>query len=253
MPNEIALFWLVAAGFFLFDNLVFVPAGHDMLRFGRKGRLRYSAHKRLEASGREVVLLNPLNLFDRGVLTTHCLGDLRPAAWRTGQRQVRRALPALNAFSWLGSTYLVIALVLAWASFRTDFSLCLLALILAHAVFWLIGLGLLLRRRHDLHLSGHEVFVFAAEALFVPAYLMNMGRRLVSRKQLDMPALGVGLHQLKRLAVGSVQRELLVYQLRERLATLETNLGLELDDTPTSSAHSQQQQWIQKARSCLTG
>lgn len=252
MPHEIALFWLAVAGFLVFDNLVFVPAGHDLLRFGRNGRLRYAANRRLEAGGREVVLLNPLNPFERGVITTRCLGDLQPAAWRESRRLVRSALPLLNAFSWLGCVYLVIALLLAWASFRIDFSLCLLAFVLTHAVFWLIVLGLLLLQRRALGLSGYEVFVFAAEALFVPAYLMNMGRRLVSRKKLDMPALSVGLRQLKQETMSDAQRELMAYQLRERLATLETNLGLEPDDKPQSSARSQQQQWIQKARACLT-
>lgn len=37
MPHEIALFWLVVAGFLLADNLVFVPAGCELLRFGRRG------------------------------------------------------------------------------------------------------------------------------------------------------------------------------------------------------------------------
>jgi len=129
MPSETALFWLVVAAFLFFDNLIIVPHGCDLLRFGRRGILRYDASSRLTAAGKEMVMLNPLNLFDRGLVTTKCFGDVDPGQWKQGRLLVSSALPTLNGFSSLGYAYLVLVIFLAALSFRIGFTPALIGFV----------------------------------------------------------------------------------------------------------------------------
>jgi hypothetical protein len=85
VQTEILLFWVVTAGFLIADNLVLLPAGRDYLRFGMRGRLVYSAATRLEARGRELVMLNPLDLFHRAAVTTRGLGPVTSSGVNAGQ------------------------------------------------------------------------------------------------------------------------------------------------------------------------
>lgn len=227
MQTEIILFWVVAAGFLIADNLVLLPAGRDYLGFGMRGRFTYSAATRLEARGRELVFLNPLNLFQRAAVTTRGLGRLHPAELRSARRQVEKALPTLNTFSWIGYSYLIVAACLASLSFGIHFGSVLASFLATHAVFSLISIALLVRRRSTLGLSGHQAAIFAVEAMLVPAYTINLGKRLWSRQVLDLPAMSLGIRQAKRID-DELERELALHQLRERLELLESMV----DDAP---------------------
>lgn len=270
MPNETALFWLVVAAFLFFDNLIIVPQGCELLRFGRRGLLRYDASSRLSATGREMVLLNPLNLFDRGLVTTKCFGDVEPRKWRQGLELVNAALPTLNGFSTMGYFYLVLVVFLAALSFRIGFTPALIGFVGLHFLVWVAAVAWLIVRRRQLLLSGLGVLGAAAEALFVPAYLMNLGKRLVYKKRVGISALGLGLRQLKR-TVTEDDRVDLTWKLSSRLELLEMTQGHEVDEgSPGSSnpmdtragdlgatsaemlAHlSATQQWIMEAKACL--
>ncbi|KRB99611.1 hypothetical protein ASE11_07925 [Hydrogenophaga sp. Root209] len=270
MPSETALFWLVVAAFLFFDNLIIVPRGCDLLRFGRRGVLRYDASSRLTAAGKEMVMLNPLNLFDRGLVTTECFGDVDPRQWKQGRLLVSSALPTLNGFSSLGYAYLVIVIFLAALSFRIGFTPALIGFIVLHLVVWVAALAVLITRRHQLQLSGSAVLGAAAEALFVPAYLMNLGKRLTYKKRVAISALGLGLRELKRVVDGD-DREEFTQKLSSRMDMLEMTQGYELDEASTEDASpwdtragdlgaassavlnhlSITQQWIMEARGCL--
>jgi len=252
VPHEIALFWLVVAGFLLADNLVFVPAGCELLRFGRRGAFRYDASARLTAARREVVLLNPLNLFDRALITTRCFGDVEPRQWRQGRSLVRSALASLNGLSALGYFYMLITACLAAVSFHLPFTLVLLGFVVVHLLMWTLNTAALVALRHRLGLSGYDTFVLCVEAIFVPAYLMNMGKRAVHKKRIAISALGLGLRTLKRTD-DEGERELLAIRLRERLQWLGMTQGHEVDDTCAAApALSSTQQWISRAEACLT-
>lgn len=282
MPHETALFWMVVAGFLFVDNLIIVPRGCELLRFDRAGFLRYDAASRLTAAGRELVLLNPLNLFDRGLVTTRCFGDVEPGQWRHGRSLLRSSLPTLNVFSLLGYVYMVLVVGLAYISFQTGFTPALIAFALLHLMVWAICLIVLITQRRALQLTGYEVFSYAAEAIFVPAYLMNLGKRLVSKRRVGISALGLGLRELKYTEDEDL-RSLLGSRLKERLEVLEMTLGQEaaqvagdaekpkvsrtremgvegVDDERTNSAGAgvsisaqltPTQQWILEAKACL--
>lgn len=277
MPHETALFWLVVAGFLFFDNLIIVPHGCELLRFGRHGHLRYDASSKLTAAGREFVLLNPLNLFDRGLVTTRCFGDVDPRQWRRGRFLLGSFLPTLNAFSLMGYVYMVLVAGLAYISFEIGFTPALIAFVALHVVVWLISVIVLVVQRSQLQLTGYETFSYAAEAIFVPAYLMNMGKRLIYKRKVGISALGLGLRTLKRLE-GEDDRALLTLRLKERLEMLEVSQGHESahEDTNDSRARAKigggddagfdtggagvavpsqltpTQRWILEVKTCLT-
>ncbi len=225
MQTEIVLFWVVAAGFLVADNLVLLPAGQDYLRFGMRGHLVYSAATRLEARGRELVMLNPLNLFHRAAVTTRGLGPLTASGFRVARKQVAQGLPTLNTFAWLGYAYLLFAVGLASLSFGVHFGSVLASFLATHMVFAVVATILLVRRREKLRLSGYQTLVFAVEAMLVPAYTINLGKRLWTKTVLDLPAMSLGIRQAKR-ARDEFDRELAMHQLRERLKLLESSMEI---------------------------
>lgn len=266
MIPEIALFWAVVAGFLIADNFLLIPKGGDFLRVGRSGAFKYESCARLEARGRDFIFLNPLNLFDRAAITSSCIGQINAPQFRRARRKVRSALPRLNVFAWVGYVYLVVVVILAATSFLVGFELVLYAFIACHAVFWFLTTSMLLAWRHNLTLSDYQVFVYAAEALFVPAYNINMGKRLWYKHMFDLPALALGLRQLKSIK-DEASRELYIYEMGKRLDDLVADLEIEglgskasVDECSKNSntvdgkaeaAHAALK-WLKEARTCLT-
>lgn len=249
MAQEIVLFWLVLAGLLAVDNCALVPQGGDHLRFGRRGVLGYDPGTRLQARQRDLVLLNPLNPFDRIVFTQSCIGSPLPAQWRAGRQLVQRGLRAANGLSWLGVAYLAVLAALALASLRIHFAAVLALLALAHLGVWLAALWLLLRHRRALQLGGGRVFSLALEALLVPGYLINLGKRVWYRHRIEVPGLALGLRQLARMSAGDEQ-EFYRHRLRQRLDEVAMALGLEAADDEADAPGGQA--WLREARRCLT-
>jgi hypothetical protein len=271
MSSETAIFWLVVAAFLFFDNLIIVPNGCDLLRLGRDGVLRYEASSRLTAGGREVVLLNPLNLFDRALVTTTCFGNVDRLKWRDVRAPITAALPILNIFCAIGYLYLVLVVFLPIVSFWSGFTLALIGFVTLHLVTWLVAAAVFIFGRHQLQLRASEALGSAAEALFVPGYLINLGKRLLYKKRVDVSSLGIGLRDLKRFK-DCDDREELALKLLRRLEELEITFGHEVDEdclgraaapmsvepgnfVPKSEAGRPMlngtQQWIQEVRICL--
>ena len=256
MAHEIALFWLVLAGLLFFDNLVLVPAGGDHLRFGRKGKLHYDPGARLEARRRDLVLLNPLNPFDRIALTQRCIGSLTRAQWRSSVRRVKASLGAVNHLSALGSVYLLMLILLAAASLKFYFGAVLLALGVVHASTWLLALLVLVCERKALQLSASRLSLLAFESLLVPGYLVNLGKRVWFKHALELPGLTLGLRQLKRM---KDENEQALYHLRlsQRLDEVVLAMGLGEDRASnraeaTAAPETTLKTWVQEARHCLT-
>lgn len=227
MVHETLLFWAVLAGLLCIDNLVLLPSGGDYLRFNRSGHLGYDPSSRLQARQRDLVLLNPLNPFDRLALTTCVIGNLEPSMLRAANRQVRNTLHNTNFLSWIGSGYLLVLVALAVASIWFYFGDILLALLIVHLLTWVAAVALLVNSRETLGLTRFRVFSLALEASLVPGYLVNIGKRVWYRRALDLPALSLGLRQLRRMPVDS-DRELYAVQLARRLD--EVGLDLNIDD-----------------------
>lgn len=248
MPAEIILFWGVAAAFLLADNLVLLPAGGDWLRLKASGRLDYDPSLRLEARGRELVVLNPLDLFQRAVVTDRSLGPVDRRAFRVERQRVRRARATMNLLSGLGSAYLACAVALAGLSFVRPFSEVLLTLLAVHLGFWVVMGGLLLWRRQRLGLALDASLVLLAEALFVPAYTVNLGKRLWARQVSGLPAMTLGIRQARRTR-SEAARELLVHRLRQRLELLEASLP---DEPPAAARPAALAELVKEAKACLT-
>lgn len=242
MSLEVALFWALAAGFLLFDNFLLLPAGGDYLSFGHSGKPRYSPASRAEVrGGRELIFLNPLNLFDRAALTSKSLGPVNPQDYRAFQQEILRALPCLNGMACWGYSYLCVAILLAVATFNFGFEPLVGILIGAHLFFWATSSMLLLLWKKPLGLSPSQVAAFSAESLFVPAYCINLGKRVWHRRSRDIPALMIGLLSFRRVHDESL-RELMAHQYDLRL----THLSQGLPENESTHRH------IQEARACLT-
>lgn len=254
MIADVALFWLVLGAFLLADHLVLAPAGGDFLKFGFGGRLRYEPRVRLKMRGRDLVMLNPLHPFDRLVLTRHAAGRASPAQVREATKQVRRALRPLNRLAVVGAAYLVVLVALVLASFEVAFVRVLVALAAVHLLAWSVSMALLFAGRRALGLPASRLVSLGAEAFFVPAYTVNLSRRLAKAQVLDVPAMAWGLRALRRIADPSL-RELYGLRLSGRLDDVVAELDLD-DDTPLpapASAHRQALgRWVEEARACLT-
>jgi hypothetical protein len=279
LVHEILLFWSVLAGLLCIDNLVLVPSGGDYLRFNRSGHLRYDPSSRLQARHRDLILLNPLNPFDRFALTTCVIGNLEPRMLRAANRQLQNTLHKTNYLSWIGSGYLLVLVALAAASIWFYFGDILLALLIAHLLTWVAAVLILVKSRETLGLTRFRVFSLALEASFVPGYLVNIGKRVWYRRALDIPALSLGLRRLQRMPVDS-DRELYAIQLSRRLDEVGLDLNIDDDslvnqnaddpmetDGPVSGNHDNQtttastsyvetqrgalRNWLKEARVCL--
>ncbi|MET0335697.1 MAG: hypothetical protein ABW190_15600 [Rhizobacter sp.] len=241
LGQEIPLFWAMVCGLLFIDNCVLLPAGGDCLRFGRAGRLRYELGLRIEVLRRDMVVLNPFNPFDRAVVTTRSIGAVGVPEFRSAVKQVQASRAGANALSWLGCVYLVVLAVLAAASGAVYFGFVLAVFAVMHLVFWGVALTLLVRRRATLGLSGSRVLSLAIEALFVPGYLVNLGKRVWFKRSFELPAVTLGLRQLGRLRdEGSHELQ------RGRLSRRLDEIGHSLDvGSPTH-------QWFLEAQQCLT-
>ncbi len=248
MPTDVLAFWAVLAAFLVVDNIVLVPPGGDALRCGWRGRLLYDAGTRLQLRGRDAFWLNPLNPFDRLLPTTAAAGRLAAPQWQATRRTVRGALPWLNRLSALGSAYLVLLIGLLAVSPWQHFGVVLALLGLLHLTAWTVAVVLLQRGRHALPLSTERRLTLAAEALFVPAYTINLAKRVLRHAPQDLPALAVGLHQLRQLRGDTEAEALARFRLGERLQRVEEDL-----DLSSPGAHSALHGWLQAARRCVAG
>lgn len=254
MTQQIVLFWVVLWGLLFFDNFVLVPSGGDYLKIGRRARLLYEPRLRLKARRRDLVFLNPLNPFDRLVVTSRAIGAVTAGQLRTARKLLRTSLGGVDLLSWLGSGYLVVLVVLAAVSVQFYFGAVLLVLAVAHLVTWAACLLVMLLHRQRLRLTAAKVAGLALEALLVPGYLVNLGKRVWFKQTLDIAALTVGLREIRRMPEDSA-RELYCLRMTNRLDEIAYELGLLVDGppvTPCDQPHHGLQAWLSEARKCLT-
>jgi hypothetical protein len=267
LAQDIALFWAVLAGLLFFDNLVLVPSGGDYLKVARSGQFRYEPRPRFKAWRRDLVLLNPVNPFDRLVLTERAIGEVTVEQMRTGRDLIRGSMRGVTLLSWLGAIYLLVLATLAAGSLRYYFGTILAALAAVHVSCWTAGLAIMLIHRRNLRISKGQVAGLALEALLVPGYLVNLGKRVWFKQRLDIAALSIGLRQALRMSDYST-RELYCLRMARRLNEVAYELGLPTDssdggasgpsvaDSPSASAASNSRQalhaWLLDAHKCLT-
>lgn len=237
--NEVALFWLVLCAFLVADNLVLLPPGGDYLRLDAAGRLRYEPGQRLEARGRGLLLLNPLNAFSFVIPTTRAMAGSAPVPWRAALRDARALRRAVRVLGWIGSAYLLAiaaALVLTW---HLHFGAVLLLLLAAHLLAWSAAAMVLWRQREAFGLTPARAWGLMAEALFVPSHTVHLGKRAAHRQAADLPALNVGLRALRRMPEGP-DRDLFVHGMLARV-----------DDWQAGSPSGNDARRAQEIRQCL--
>lgn len=230
MVSETLLFWAVLAGLLCIDNLILLPAGTDYLRFNRSGRWRYDPSVRLQAWQRDLIFLNPLNPFDRLAQTDSAIGNLTPQSLRIGRNRMQSTLRHTNLLSLIGSVYLFVLIGLACASLWLYVGHILLILLVAHLATWFAAMAVIATNRQKLCLSRFRALSLAFEAFLVPGYLVNLGKRVWYRRILNLPALSLGLRQLRTMPADS-SRELYAMQMTRRLDDLAIDFSI--DDKPT--------------------
>jgi hypothetical protein len=228
MISEIFLFWGVLAGLLCLDNLVLLPAGTDYLRFNRRGRWIYEPGMRLQARHRDLIFLNPMDPFHRLAQTDSAIGSLTPQSLRAARQRFRSTLRNTNLLSLLGSGYLLVLAGLAVASIWLYFGDVLLILILAHLVTWVAAMSVLAANRENLYLSRFRTLSLAFESFVVPGYLVNLGKRVWFRQTFNLPAMTIGLRQLKSMPIDAA-RELYAMQMSSRLDELEIDFDIDTE------------------------
>jgi len=228
LVSETFLFWAVIALLLCIDNLVLLPVGADYLRFNRNGRWRYEPGIRLQAQRRDLIFLNPLNPFDRLAQTDSAVGNLTPQMLWVARQRVRGTLRHANLLSLFGSCYLLGIAGLAGSSIWFYFGDVLLTLLVVHLVTWVAAVAVLVSHHETLCPSRFRSFSLALEALLVPGYLINLGKRVWYLQTLNLPALTLGLRQLKRMPIDST-RELYMMQISRRVDDLAVDLNMDSD------------------------
>lgn len=244
MAQELALFWLVLLGFLLADSALLLSAGGEALRLDRRGRPRYRPGLRLLLLRRESVWMNPLNPWDRLLPAPQALGGLTAPLLRREHQALRPLLRAAAPLHWLGAVYLLGLALLALLSWHAHAGLVLASLLALHLLLWSLSSLLVLWRRGALGLTAGQAAALLFEALLVPAYTLNLGKRLLRRHACALPALGLGLRQWRRLRQQDPEAAaLLALQLRGRLDELEQELA------PADRVGAQ---WLGQARQALS-
>ena len=178
---------------------------------------------------------------------------MTPEQLATARDRLRISLPSVNALSTLGSVYLLVLLVLAALTFKVYFGVVLVALAIVHIAFWAASVALMVVRRARLGITGTQLAGLAFEALLVPGYVVNLGKRVWFKQSLDLAAVTVGLRAVRRIPDEST-RDLYLHQMARRLDELSFELGVtaEGDDPAEGAGADSTHRWFKEARTCLT-
>lgn len=224
--KEALLFWVTLAAFLVFDNLLAVARGKDCLSISRRGKPYYKSRQRNTFAGRDVVFLSPINLFDRVIIAERVTLTEDVHHYKKELRSIESLAVDLNPFAYLGYIYFAYLGFNCYLSFLFGFESVVLNLIVGHLSVWVCSVlfVLLLFRSQELPKGGVISALF--EALFVPAYLINLNKKILRLRQTEISALRLHIRSLKR--VSDLDVELVRYELLN-----QTNMALddEVDDS----------------------
>ena len=226
--KETLLFWVILIAFLVFDNLIIVSPGKDLLSISRKGKPFYKSRQRNTFARRDVLFLNPLNLFDRVIIVEMVTLKEDPHRYKKGLRAIQSLAIDLNSFAYLGYLYLIYLAVNCYLSFLFGFETVVLNLIFGHLSVWICSVVfvLLLFRYQKLPKGGVVSALF--EALFVPAYLVNLNKKILRLKHSEISSLRLHLRSLKRAALSDA--DLIRHELMN-----QTNVALDDEADPSKN------------------
>jgi len=227
--KETLLFWVTLLAFLVFDNLIVVAKGKDCLSISRRGRPYYRSRQRNSFAGRDVVFLNPVNLFDRIISTERVTLGEDAHRYKRELRSIESLARDLNSFAYLGYLYLLYLVANCYLSFVFGFEAVVINLLVGHALIWICAVVFVLLLFRGQELPKGKVISVLVEALFVPAYLVNLNKKILRLRESSICALRLHIRALKRVAEDDV--ELIRYELLN-----QTNAALDEESDPSKSA-----------------
>lgn len=227
MLRDTLMFWGVYLGFFFASTLLFVGATAETARLGGRGRFRAELRHRLAFGRREMVLTNPLDLFDLMVVSDGD-GAVDPGVYRRDRELARRLRGWCVPLAWSGYAYLALTVAIAALSVRLGFAAMVVPLLLLHVLFATLMAAIVSRAWRDVPGLTGSRWAFIAEAFLVPAYVINAAKRLCQHAQLATPMLALAAREARRTADES-RREVLVYGIHQRLEQLEARAPSQAD------------------------
>lgn len=227
--KETLLFWVTLVAFLLFDNLIALAKGKDFLSINRQGRPYYKSRQRISFAGRDVVFLNPINLFDRVISTERVTLSEDAHRYKRELRSIESLARNLNSFAYLGYFYLLYLAANCYVSFLFGFEAIVLNLLVGHAVFWIGALVFVFLLFRDQDLPRGKVISVLVEAFFVPAYLVNLNKKLLRLRESDICSIRLHIRGVKRIV--DDDKELIRYELSN-----QTNAALDEESDSTKIA-----------------
>jgi hypothetical protein len=227
--NETLLFWVTLLAFLIFDNLIVVAKGKDYLNICRRGKPYYKSRQRNVFAGREVVLLNPLNLFDRVISVERVTKSEEVHHYKSELRSIESLARGLNPFAYLGYLYFFYILANCYFSFVFGFEAIVINLLIGHILIWVCALVFVLFLIRSQEMPKGKVISVLFEALFVPAYLVNLNKKFLRIRHSEICALRLHVRALKRAAKND--DDLIRYDLVNQI-----NAALDDETDPSKSA-----------------
>lgn len=227
--KETLLFWVTLLAFLVFDNLIVIAKGKDCLTISRRGRPYYKSRQRNSFAGRDVVFLNPINLFDRVISVERVTLSEDTRRYKRELRLLESLARDLNSFAYLGYLYFLYIIINCYLSIVFSFEAIVVNLLVGHILIWICAVVFVFLFLRAQELPKGKVVSILVEALFVPAYLVNLNKKFLRLRESDICALRLHIRALKRVADDDA--DLIRYELLN-----QTNAALDEESDPSMTA-----------------
>jgi hypothetical protein len=180
------LFWLVALGFYLLDNIKLVKKSQLLITETITGKFKPSfSFNTFEIKGQQVQLLNLILPFT-GFLKLSTVPTQDPSV---NSIQTKDELLALQRNVFLFKTISLISFLYLlsgpFLTFYVGLGATLMVLLPIHLSVLLMTLLLLLLKRNSLDLSYGKLSAIFFDCLVVPAYLPNIVRKIYNKRSFN--------------------------------------------------------------------
>ena len=196
--NETLLFWMVLFGFLVFDNFILVQHGKDFVTINKNGRLIYKSRTRTLLMGKDVLVLSPFNLFDRVVCTNKLNLNETRDFYKREVTSLRNFIRSLTIFVYVGWAYFGYLIVCCYLSFTINFEFVVVPLLICHLSTWMITSIALYFWNTNKTITTIKLATQILENLLVPAYIVNLNRKLILHLSLDISSIHFYFRNLKR-------------------------------------------------------
>lgn len=222
--NETLLFWLVLFSFLIFDNLIVIQQGKDFISIKKSGALFYKCRTRAGILRKEIIVLNPFNLFDRVVAAESLTMAEHKYHYKEQLKTFRKYVKSLNIFIAIGWAYLLCLLVACYFSFIVNFNFVVVPLLVCHFIAWISSSIAIVLWNKNRTFKTATVAIQIIENLLVPAYIVNLNKKFISHTSLELSSLRFYMRNLKRTKEDEL--DMMKYELSN---LVNSELGFEID------------------------